>query len=50
MGIGAGIVGIIFSFFYNKLYINDLLEAGYVPNDKASKDILLSKGITVASH
>ena len=48
-GIGACIVGIIFSFFYNKLYINDLLEAGYVPNDKSSKDILLSKGITVAS-
>ncbi|MBB1063774.1 DUF2628 domain-containing protein [Limosilactobacillus fastidiosus] len=49
-GLGTGIVGIVFSFFYNKLYINDLLESGYVPNDKTSEDILLSKGITVASN
>lgn len=46
MGIGAGLVGIIFAFFYNKLYINDLLSKGWVPSDESSKSMLLSKGFT----
>lgn len=46
-GIGSGVVGIIFSFFYNKLYINDLIAKGYKPSDKSSSDALLAKGFTV---
>ncbi|KAF0468580.1 DUF2628 domain-containing protein [Pediococcus pentosaceus] len=46
MGIGAGLVGIVFAFFYNKLYINDLLSKGWVPSDESSKSMLLSKGFT----
>lgn len=46
-GIGSMIVSIVFSFIYNNLYINDLLTSGYIPADKASTDILLSKGITM---
>ncbi|MGQ2286611.1 DUF2628 domain-containing protein [Leuconostoc suionicum] len=46
-GIGSGIFGIIMAFFYNKLYITDLLASGYVPGDEASEKALLSKGFTV---
>lgn len=49
-GIGSGIVDIVLSFIYNKLYINDLLSAGYVPADKASADILLNKGFTTSTN
>ena len=47
-GIGAGVVGIVFAFFYNKLYINDLLAKGFVPSDEPSKKALVSSGITVS--
>lgn len=47
-GIGAGVVGIVFAFFYNKLYINDLLAKGFVPSDEASKKALITSGITVS--
>ena len=46
-GIGAGFVGIVFSFFYNKLYINDLISSGYKASDQSSNDALLAKGFTV---
>lgn len=46
-GFGSGVVGIIFAFFYNKLYITDLMNNGFVPADDASKNILLSKGISI---
>lgn len=47
-GVGAGIVGIVFAFFYNKLYIDDLLSKGFVPSDEASKKALIASGITVS--
>ncbi|WP_010622279.1 DUF2628 domain-containing protein (plasmid) [Paucilactobacillus suebicus] len=47
IGFGAGIIGIIFSFIYNKLYINDLLSNGYVAADEASNRILQSRGFTI---
>lgn len=47
-GIGAGVVGIVFAFFYNKLYINDLLAKGFVPSDEPSKKVLTTSGITVS--
>ena len=31
MGLGVWIASLIFAFFYNKLYIKDLLEKGYRP-------------------
>ena len=47
-GIGTGVVGIVFAFFYNKLYINDLLAKGFVPSDEPSKKVLVTSGITVS--
>ncbi|WP_034996147.1 hypothetical protein [Liquorilactobacillus vini] len=46
-GILSGVTNIVFAFVYNKLYVNDLLTAGYQPADSASKDALLAKGFTV---
>ncbi|MFD1471009.1 DUF2628 domain-containing protein [Companilactobacillus mishanensis] len=40
LGFGFSVVGIIFSFFYNRLYINDLIKKGYRPSDEESKKIL----------
>ncbi|ANZ59313.1 hypothetical protein AYR59_04500 [Fructilactobacillus lindneri] len=43
-GIGAGITGIVFSFIYNKLYINELLGKGWVAADEHTKKVLITKG------
>lgn len=43
LGFGFSVIGIIFSFFYNRLYINDLLKNGYEPADDYSKNCLRSK-------
>lgn len=44
--IGLGLlVGIAFSFFYNKLYIEDLLREGYKPVSECDEDILRQNGI-----
>lgn len=43
LGFGFSIIGIIFSFFYNRLYINDLLAKGYEPADEYSKNGLNNK-------
>lgn len=40
MGIGSFVVSMCFSFFYNKLYINDLLQKGYAPASDADATIL----------
>lgn len=45
-----GVANLVFCFIYNKLYINDLLASGYRPADKASSQLLLSKGFTISSH
>ena len=34
---------LIFAFIYNRLYINDLLEKGYVPADKHAAKVLVNK-------
>lgn len=39
-----GFFWLIFPFFYNRIYIKNLLEKGYIPADLNSKEILLSKG------
>ncbi|CAH1852493.1 DUF2628 domain-containing protein [Convivina intestini] len=46
-GIGTGLFGIVFAFFYNNLYAKDLIAAGFEPADEASRNMLLSKNITV---
>src|SRR5690606_8673452 len=48
-GLGAWIPGIIFSFVYNKIYIKELLEKGYLPQDENAKIVLQNKGIIAAS-
>lgn len=37
----------VFIFIYNKLYITDLLNQGYVPNDDFSEQTLLAKGFFI---
>lgn len=39
-GIGAFLVNMCFCFFYNKLYINDLLSKGYKPASEVDENIL----------
>ena len=36
---------IVLAFFYNKIYINNLIEKGYKPANSKSKELLLSKNI-----
>ncbi|MBU7562636.1 DUF2628 domain-containing protein [Pediococcus ethanolidurans] len=50
LGIGTGIANIIFAFIYNKLYINDLLNAGWKPADKNSEQILINNGFIAANN
>lgn len=45
MGIGACVVGIVFSFKYNSIYIKELIEKGYSPIDANGQQVLASKGI-----
>jgi len=42
-GLGMIIVSIIFSFVYNKLYVNDLLNNGYEPFNQLAYERLNSK-------
>lgn len=39
------IANIVLSFLYNKFYLQDKINEGWIPCDEASKSILLSKGI-----
>lgn len=43
-----GLSSLVFCFIYNKLYINDLLNAGYVAADESSKLALSNKGFITA--
>ena len=45
LGIGSFFVGIIFSFVYNKVYIKDLIERGWQPNNDEARDILQGRDI-----
>lgn len=47
-GIGATIVGIVFSFMYNKIYTKELVEKGYKPVDGFAHQTLQEYGIHVA--
>lgn len=40
---------IVMAITYNKLYVKDLLAKGFIPADDASRNALLSKGITLTS-
>ncbi|NCB02778.1 MAG: hypothetical protein EOM67_11520 [Spirochaetia bacterium] len=41
----AGVAWLAFPFFYNKKYIEDLVEKGYLPSTHRDADILSSVGI-----
>jgi len=45
-GIGSSLVFIAFSFFYNKIYIQDLLKKGFKPATQTDADILLQHNLT----
>ncbi|WP_395318586.1 hypothetical protein [Fructilactobacillus frigidiflavus] len=47
---GSLIVGIIFAFIYNKLYINGLLNNGWVAADAYSNQALISHGFIAANQ
>jgi hypothetical protein len=36
---------LVFSFLYNKFYLQDRINEGWIPCDEASKSIMLSRGI-----
>ena len=44
-GIGGGFVGPVFGFFYNKLYIKDMIAKGYGPADDYSAQWCQDNGI-----
>lgn len=43
-----GISWLVFPFFYNKLYINDLLSKGYYPASEIDREILVNRGFLLA--
>lgn len=43
-GGGSLFFNLIFAFFYNKFYANDLLNSGFEPADDTSYNALLAKG------
>ncbi len=45
MGFGSLIIGIVFSFIYNKLYIKDLIEKGWTPANEDSSNTLKANNI-----
>lgn len=44
-GFGAWVVGVVFSFVYNKIYIKELIEKGYKPADESAKEVLQQQQI-----
>jgi hypothetical protein len=43
-------IGPIFAYFYNKLYITELVEKGYVGNDKADNDWLVENKVIARNN
>lgn len=43
----GGLSWLVFPFFYNRLYIKDLLSKGYAPLDDKGKEFLQMKGFNV---
>lgn len=43
-GGGAFLVTLVFAFFYNRVYVKDMVAQGYKPADKGSSDVLRSYG------
>jgi hypothetical protein len=48
--ITIGFSWLIFPFFYNKIYIKELLEKGYKPADEGSRRFLVGKSIIADSN
>ena len=44
-----GASSLVMPFVYNKIYVKNLLESGYVPADDGARDLLAAKGIMVTS-
>lgn len=44
-----GLAWFIFPFVYNKMYIKDLVEKGYIPADETSTNALNAAGIQFSS-
>lgn len=42
-----GLIALISPFIYNKIYIKELLEKGFVPADKESKDYLIKNHLII---
>ena len=45
-----GIGGIILAFIYNKIYIKEMIEKGYLPADESSEQALNQGGIVFAKQ
>ncbi|MDX6153587.1 DUF2628 domain-containing protein [Marinococcus sp. PL1-022] len=49
-GIGGWIIGVIFAFMYNKIYIKELIEKGYRPANENSMRVLQENHILVPTN
>jgi len=46
----GGIANIIFAFTYNKNYTRKLLERGFLPVERQSRNLLITEGIIVTNY
>lgn len=49
-GIGSFGVNIIFAFLYNKIYIRELMNKGFVPADETSQNWCVTNGLLNVAH
>ncbi|MBR5914736.1 MAG: hypothetical protein IKZ58_10315 [Selenomonadaceae bacterium] len=49
-GIGSLGVNIIFAFLYNKIYIRELMNKGFVPADETSQNWCATNGLLNVAH